>query len=131
MQKRTADVKQITGTSVAFSSILAVGDTEIAQPQTKISAVQEQGPFFTEQDQVKFSNYPIYSIPAKWIKSPVPVHQQIIHHKHSIQVERVRFNGVSSSSILQAGSIGKLTADARIKHFRILEPTVNHPAQES
>lgn len=122
MEKRTADVKQLEGVAVAFSSILAIGDTEIARPKAKISAVQEQGPIFSKRDQVIFSNYPIYSMPAKWIEEPVPVHQQIYHHKPLIRLNRFQFGYVSVSSILQVGSISDITADARIKHFRILEP---------
>lgn len=122
MEKRTACVNQIKGSSISYSSVMAIGDTEIAQPKSSTIAVQKETPVFTRRDDVPFNNYSVFTMPAPaWPLKTVSIHQQVHHHQSTIQVGNTRFTGADTSSILQVGSISKLSAESRIKHFRILE----------
>ncbi|GGB39598.1 hypothetical protein GCM10011409_16390 [Lentibacillus populi] len=131
MEKRTACVKNVEGASVAFSSILAIGDTEFSRPISRVIAVQKEGAVFTPKDDVPFTNYDLFTRPAKWLNKSSNVKQRIYHHEPSIHVQQAQFIGVDTSSIFQIGSIHKLSAEARIKHFRILREEDVSPAQST
>ncbi|WP_188455258.1 spore germination protein GerPE [Virgibacillus oceani] len=120
MDKRNVNVNYMKATSVAFSSIFSIGDTYYAGPKSRGIAVQKEGAIFAQNDQVQFRNYDIFSRKAKWPKQKPPVQQRIHHHEPAINVELAAFTGLSSSSICQVGSIEKIYAEARLKHFRVL-----------
>ncbi|MFD1039008.1 spore germination protein GerPE [Virgibacillus byunsanensis] len=128
MLKRTAEVKKITINSVTFSSIFNIGDTKISHPKTKEIAVQKEGATFTKEDNLYFRDYPIFNMEPNWLSKQHTASTTTAHHVNTINVQNVSIIGVSSSSIAQVGSIGKINADARIKHFRILLPE-NGPTQ--
>lgn len=123
MKKRTVHVKKIAGNSAAFSSIISIGDTGIANPKSKEMAIQEEGAIFTDKDDVPFSAYELFTRPAKWPTGINNVSKYTINQYPHIHVNRISFNGASTSSIIQVGSIDRIRAEARIKHFRILEPS--------
>ncbi|CDQ40679.1 MULTISPECIES: spore germination protein GerPE [Virgibacillus] len=120
MNKRTADVCDIYTNSVSFSGIVAIGDTVDANLESRGIAVQKEGVRFTREDEKYFNNYALFTQQANWIPSSKKVNKTTFHHDDSIQVNHVRTIGISSSSLMQIGSVSHINADARIKHFREL-----------
>lgn len=120
MQKRTAEVINIRVNSVTFSSIFGIGDTVSTNQKSKGIAVQKEGAIFTKEESLRFHDYPIFKREANWLKQKRNAAIEISKHKDAIHVQNSQVIGVSSSSVFQVGSIDKITADSRIKHFRKL-----------
>ncbi|WP_106498060.1 spore germination protein GerPE [Lentibacillus sp. Marseille-P4043] len=131
MEKRNVRVKHIKGNSVSFSSIFSIGDTATAGPKSNVIAVQKEGAIFTKKDDVEFTNYRLFNQAVKWPKNGKHVKQQINHHTNNINVHHASFIGVETSSIFQVGSIGNISTEARIKHFRILHDEDRNAAQST
>ncbi|WP_099157236.1 spore germination protein GerPE [Virgibacillus ndiopensis] len=126
MEKRNVNVNYIKVNSASFSSILSIGDTAYAGPKSRGIAVQKEGAIFTKKDEVQFKNYDLFSRKATWPKKAKHVRQHIHHHEPNINMEYASFIGIGSSSICQVGSIDKICAEARLKHFRILRNNESH-----
>lgn len=120
MQKRTVVVNSIRIISVNFSSVFSLGDTKIARPTSKGIALQQREAVFAQEGGVFFEDYPLFKRRPDWPKQKTKISTGTTHHANTISVNHVAITGVSQASIAQAGSIGKIKADARIKHFRRL-----------
>ncbi|SHG22139.1 spore germination protein GerPE [Ornithinibacillus halophilus] len=121
MKKRLANVDRFRLNSLAFSSIINIGDTAIATPTNRAIAMQKEGALFNSKDDLQFDDYRIFKLQPKWINEPSSVNLQNYHHNRDINVQNVSVIAASQSSIVQIGSIGKIDADARIKHFRWIQ----------
>ncbi|MEN2767682.1 spore germination protein GerPE [Ornithinibacillus xuwenensis] len=120
MQKRLVNVSRIGITSIAFSSMINIGDAVYYTPRSRAIAVQKEGSIFTSDDEKEFQDFPIFRMKPKWLESNIPVHERSFHHNDHIHVGHVSITGVSQSSIAQVGGIQHIDAEARIKHIRIL-----------
>ncbi|MFD2042726.1 spore germination protein GerPE [Ornithinibacillus salinisoli] len=118
LNKRLAKVGHIRIQSVAFSSIFNIGDTNNANPTSRAIALQQEGAVFNDKDDLQFEDYPIFKMEPNWIELENKVSMNSIHHSKTIHVENIYMNGTSQSGIVQIGSIKKINADARVKHFR-------------
>ncbi|GAA0448181.1 MAG: spore germination protein GerPE [Bacillota bacterium] len=121
MQKRIAHVSDMFTNSVSFSGVVSIGDTFNANLNSKGIAVQKEGDYFTKADEEYFEDYPIFTRKANWLKDGKTVNKSTFHHDCSINVHHVSLIGVSSSSLMQIGSVENIAADARLKHFRKLQ----------
>ncbi|MEC5423658.1 spore germination protein GerPE [Virgibacillus sp. C22-A2] len=118
MQKRTAAVNNITANSIGFSSIFNIGDTAATNQKSRAIAVQQQGAVFHKAEEPQFDDYSLFKRRANWPKQASRATSATFHHSDVIHVNQVSLIGVSSSSVLQVGSINKIVTESRIKHFR-------------
>ncbi|API91046.1 hypothetical protein J32TS6_28270 [Virgibacillus pantothenticus] len=122
MDKRTAVVDNLFTNSVSNSSVLSIGDTNHAALKFKGLAVQKQVPTFSQEDEESF-DYPLFQRDTNWPTPNIGVRKTTMHHNQNICVANIATIGVSSSSLLQIGSLTRGYAEARVKHFRKLKET--------
>ncbi len=120
MQKRTASVNHILVHGITFSGIFNIGDSEYAQPKSRGIAIQKEGAIFVDEEGLDFKDFSLFHREANWpaVDDSIIVRKKTINHTDKIQVGNISALGVSQASILQIGSIEKICAEARIKHFR-------------
>ncbi|WP_197046583.1 spore germination protein GerPE [Oceanobacillus salinisoli] len=118
MSKRTSVVKHLKTNSVINSSIQNIGDTHQANPVTRVIALQKEGPTF--QGDLQFEDYSIFQREANWPDSQPNVIKRTVHHNPYIHVNNASIIAASASSIIHVGNLNYLSAESRIKHFRIL-----------
>lgn len=116
--KRTSVVEQLKSRSVTNSSTIQIGDTEKANPMSRIIALQKEGTTF--QGDLPFEDYSIFNRQANLPQSTSHVKKATFHHAPTIHVQHVAVSATSTSSILHVGNLNHIEADARVKHFRIL-----------
>lgn len=122
MHKRTAAVENIDAISIEFSSIFNIGDTVSTDQHSRGIALQKEGAVFTKQDNLNFADYPIFKRKANLPEKNYPVTTfTTTHHGNTINVQQVSLIGLSQSAVFQVGSINKISAEARVKHFRKLK----------
>ncbi|RDW18240.1 hypothetical protein CWR48_11690 [Oceanobacillus arenosus] len=122
MKKRTAIVNTIYTTSIANSSIFSIGDTHTINQKSKAIALQKEGEKFKQTDNLYFKDYDIFKQKAVWLNSPSVVNQyKVCNHANTIHVHQVNVTAVSLSSVFQVGNADEISADSRLKHFRILQ----------
>ncbi|SET14050.1 spore germination protein PE [Oceanobacillus limi] len=116
--KRLSDVKTIRIHSIAYSSIFNIGDSNNANPRSKIIALQQEGAIFNDAYDVQFEDYPIFQLQPNWPNGRRNVKMRSRHHSNTIRVGNVYINGASQSGIIQVGSLKHIHSDSRVKHFR-------------
>ncbi|RLL45038.1 spore germination protein GerPE [Oceanobacillus piezotolerans] len=119
MNKRTSEVDTVQVTSFSTSAIFNIGDTNQSNQKSRGIAVQKEGSL--ADFDLQFEDYPIFKRDAVWPKQRTTVRKHTYHHSPVIQVQNVNIIGVSTSSVLQIGSLEHIRAESRIKHFRMLE----------
>ncbi|MUK90125.1 spore germination protein GerPE [Ornithinibacillus sp. L9] len=117
-RKRLARVNHVRMHALSFGSIFNIGDTNNANPTSRAIALQQEGAVFNDEEDLQFEDYPIFQLEPNWVEDKRTVTMNSIHHAETIRVGNVRITGASQSGIVQIGSIKKINADARIKHFR-------------
>lgn len=121
MNRRIASVNQIQVNTVNFSGILSIGDTETSKQISRGIALQKEGSYFTKKDELFFEDYPLFKMEPKIVVSKNNnVQMRTYQHDDNIHVQRVKVVGVTTSSIMQIGSLRHLEAVAWLKHFRKL-----------
>ncbi|WP_037985566.1 spore germination protein GerPE [Thalassobacillus devorans] len=120
MNKRLVTLDNIKVSDVVYGSSFVIGDSWRATPFARVLAVQKEGAWF-EEGRYKYEDYPIFTRQFKRLPSTDTVEDIHYHHNPTINVESVRINGVSTSSMIQVGSLGILEAESRVKHFRIIQ----------
>jgi len=130
MLQRTSVVDKLSVNVVSFSSTVEIGDVTYYQALSRALAVQRQRELFYGTEG-HFKNYSVFSEP---IVLP-PITERVESHfenlKPIIKVQHINITGVSSASLLQVGNCRHLYSEARIKHIRQLEQTVNTPVGEN
>ncbi|WP_226037698.1 spore germination protein GerPE [Aquibacillus saliphilus] len=124
MNKRLSEVEKIKITSVAFSSIVEIGDANTSSPVNRVIAVQKEGGVYSDEG-FDFDRFKIFAQePAKSPGMPI-IQKNTYHHNPTIHVKNVTITGVSASSLVQIGSLKHIDSEARLKHIRILEQEQN------
>ncbi|AIF42738.1 spore germination protein GerPE [Virgibacillus sp. SK37] len=121
MKNRTSIIDIMNINSISNSSIFNIGDTQQTNQKFRGIAIQKESANLTPQKEEKFTDYPIFQREAKFMENEVSVNQNSSQHNPTIRVQHISVIGVSSSSIIQAGSIKNIQAESRIKHFRKLK----------
>lgn len=116
--KRTSVVNHMQITSIVDSSIYEIGDAYKANPRSKAIALQKEGQTF--QGDLNFKDFPIFQRKPHLPPTLPNIKKQTIQHHPFIQVDQTDIIAVSMSSLVQAGNLNHISADSRIKHFRIL-----------
>ncbi|MCG3418438.1 spore germination protein GerPE [Oceanobacillus jordanicus] len=120
MNRRIASVNQIQVNTVNFSGILSIGDTENSKQISRGIALQKEGSYFTKKDELFFEDFPLFKMEPKIVSNNNNVQMRTYQHDENIHVQRVKVVGVTTSSIMQIGSLRHLEAVAWLKHFRKL-----------
>lgn len=120
MAIRIASVNQIRVNSVSFSGILSIGDTETTKQVSRGIALQKEGAYFTRKDQLFFEDYSLFKMEPDLPMLKSPVQMKTYQHNKEIHVQRVDVVGVTTSSVMQIGSLRHIEATAWLKHFRKL-----------
>lgn len=115
--------------TVAFSSIINIGDSVHFNPRFKAIAVQREGNVWNEDYDYRFSDYSLFQRQAKWIDLDIALEINSIHHD-GIKVHSVSISDVSQSSLYQVGGLKKINAETRLKHIRILREDSNETKSE-
>ncbi|WP_426447439.1 spore germination protein GerPE [Paenibacillus sp. S-38] len=117
---RTSVVGSIRVIDIGYASTLLVGDLVDFAPVSLALAVQREIPRFYGNEG-KFENFPLFVVPIPLPSADQPVRMTVRQSCPRIQVDRVRVTAVSSSSMLQAGTLGSARAESRVKHIRQLQ----------
>ncbi|MCH1625825.1 spore germination protein GerPE [Ferdinandcohnia quinoae] len=121
MMNRLSVVDFIYVNSIAFSSILEIGDSKKITPVSTALAVQREVPlFFTNEG--NFSAYSIFSQELPKVTITENMNMNICNQNPIIKVNSIKVTGLSSSSVMQVGSTEIINAEARLKHIRKLLP---------
>ncbi|WP_060680560.1 spore germination protein GerPE [Virgibacillus halodenitrificans] len=121
MKKRTTVIDLINVTSISNSAIFNIGDTQQTNQKFRGIAIQEESAYSTPPKEEDFADYPIFQLEANFMMNEVSVNKEHSHHAPTIRVGQISVIGVSSSSIMQAGNLNSINAEARLKHFRKLK----------
>lgn len=116
---RTSVVNQVMINDIGYSSALNVGDLCDFSPVTCALAVQREIPVY-KGNEGNLNSYPLFSSPL-----PVPKQERenIMSSQHTdpfIRVNTIEVLAVSSSALVQIGSIKSIRSESRIKHIRQL-----------
>lgn len=119
MIKRMVYTNDMEIQSLAIGSVADIGDVYKASPNSRVLAVQKEGPAF-EEDVYQFEDFSIFSL--KNPPPPPPLNVETFTYQNSpITVDNVRVIGVSTAGIFQTGGIEHIEALNYTKHFRILK----------
>ncbi|WP_042224594.1 spore germination protein GerPE [Oceanobacillus manasiensis] len=121
MNSRLASVNQVRVNSVSFSGIFSIGDTETSEQISRGIALQKEGAYFTKKDELSFEDYSIFKMEPDLPAFKNKVHMKTYHHNDVIHVQGVNTIGVTTSSIMQIGSLRRIEAVSWLKHFRRLK----------
>ncbi|RKQ31306.1 spore germination protein GerPE [Oceanobacillus halophilus] len=121
MHDRISNVGQIYTIGISNAGILNIGDSHQATPKARTMAIQKEGP--TIKKDLQFEDYSIFRQKANWPKTlqSAKVRKKTIHHDVNINVRQVSLMALSTSSIFQVGNLNKISSEARVKHFRMLQ----------
>ena len=119
MPNRTSCVDHIDVNSVAFSSIIQIGDSTIVNGFSRALAVhRETEVFYTNEG--NFQAYRVFTQPLPFIPVNEAVTMEFYHHIPIIKVGKIDIIGISSSSLFQVGSSRNVSMETRVKHIRQL-----------
>ncbi|MET3194037.1 hypothetical protein ABID96_001005 [Bacillus sp. OAE603] len=114
---RLASVESFEVNSAITSSILQFGDVFSITAESNALAVQQQTANFTEFEKDPFEVMPYYK--KKPTHEPVyPVTLNRVNLNPTIQVQRVTFNGLSTSGVSVVGSVHSATMISRVRQIR-------------
>lgn len=116
---RTSIVNHIMIYNIGYASALNVGDLGDFSPVTLALAVQREIPVYYGKEG-NLEAYPLFSIPIPVLKQEREVRMNTYHASPVIRVNDVEVLAVSTSSLVQIGSITSIRAESRIKHIRQL-----------
>lgn len=120
LQGRTSYVNSIQVDTVAFSSIIQLGDSSSIQGFSRALAVQREAELFFGNEG-NFSLYPVFSEPI--LMPPITENLSVeMNNTFSscIKVNDINIIGISSSSLLHIGNSQNVQMELRIKHIRQL-----------
>jgi hypothetical protein len=114
---RLASVESFEVNSAITSSILQFGDVFSISAESNALAVQQQTSNFIELDQSPFETMPYFK------KKPhhenfYPVYLNRINLNPTIQVQKITFNGLSTSGVSVVGSVHSATMLSRVHQVR-------------
>ena len=121
MIRRISKVKNVSVNSVAFSSLVQIGDSIGISLHTDVLAVQREQPIFFGNEG-NFQIYPLFNVPVSFPPLFEEITMNVRHPKGSIQVNTIDIvSGISSSALLHIGSSNTIFCDSRRKNIRQLE----------
>ena len=118
MFKRTSNVQCVNIISITDGSFFNVGDTNLANPISKVIALQKEGATF--QGELEFENYSIFTQKTHFPKFKTNIIKRTFNHNPNIYVQHSNVMAIGSSSIFQVGNLNHIATESRIKHFRIV-----------
>ncbi|MBP1156198.1 MULTISPECIES: spore germination protein GerPE [unclassified Paenibacillus] len=116
---RTSVVNRVMIYSIGYASFFNVGDIGDFSPVTFALAVQREIPVFYGNEG-NLRSYPLFTSPIPLPKGESGARMTVNHAVPVIRVNDVEVLAVSTSSIVQIGSIKSIRAESRIKHIRQL-----------
>ncbi|KXZ18840.1 spore gernimation protein GerPE [Bacillus nakamurai] len=122
MLKRISRLRLAKVNAIGIASVFQAGDTNEIDMKTKVFAVQR--PIATyRDDEGNFhkKEYQVFQQPAVMPLPETGVQSAFCHEMPSIQVRSVKVQGLSTSSVFQAGSASVVLGDSRLKHIRQIE----------
>ncbi|MCC9021350.1 spore germination protein GerPE [Bacillus nakamurai] len=123
MLKRISRLRVAKVNFIGIASVFQAGDTNEINMKTKVFAVQR--PIATyRDDEGNFhkKEYQVFQQPAVMPLPETGVQSAFCHEMPSIQVRSVKVQGLSTSSVFQAGSASVVLGDSRLKHIRQIGP---------
>ncbi|PLR81964.1 spore germination protein GerPE [Bacillus canaveralius] len=121
MLQRTSYVTDLKVTTVSYSSVIQLGDSEIINGFSRAIAVQREEEVFYS-DEGSFSAYPVFNKPIPFMPIREQLVQQTSHIFPVLKVKKIDILGISASSILHIGNSQNISLESRIKHIRQLRP---------
>lgn len=116
MLQRTSHVSTFNIDTVAFSSIVQIGDTNTINAVSNALAVQRE----SQQFFGKSLAYPIFVEPIPLPPIDENVTYEVYQENPFITVKNIDIIGISSSSFLHIGNINNVYLETRVKHIRQL-----------
>lgn len=120
LHKRTSSVNEVNLTSLSITSIFEIGDSHHIQAFSRAIALQREAQIFYSNE-IDFGDYDIFSDPIPF----EPITEQLTYEHVSlnpiIKVNKIKVNGVSTSSLLHIGNTRNAMLESRVKHIRHLK----------
>lgn len=117
---RTSNVKFVYVNSIAYSSIVELGDARHAQQRSNAIAVQKESGVESDPG-YSFSDFALFNKLSSTFPPVTAVVKRTTNHKQMINVDHINVTGITASSIMQVGNLKDIQSEARIKHIRILK----------
>jgi spore germination protein PE len=121
MLKRTSKVDSLKVDTVAISSVIQIGDSNVINSFSRAIAVQREKELFYSNEG-NFNAYEIFSLslPLPPIDEHITIHTTSLNSV--IKVGTIDIIGIASAAILHIGSSEHIQAEARTLQIRHLEP---------
>ncbi len=118
MNYRLSIVDNLNIRSLAYSSVLEIGDSNQILPYSKALAVQREHEIFLENE--GHFNYPLFLtlIPRPHISEQIQINR--INESSEIHVRSIDITGSSFSGVIHIGSTNHIEGESWIKHIRQL-----------
>lgn len=117
MLSRFSKIQNLKITSVSFSSVAEIGDSQFINGLTRALAVQREAEVFYNFEG-DYSLFPIFREPI-----PIPpIEEEILVQKNNlspcIQVSQIKITAVSAASVIHIGNSNHINMESRVKHIR-------------
>ncbi|WNS76817.1 spore germination protein GerPE [Bacillus sp. DTU_2020_1000418_1_SI_GHA_SEK_038] len=119
MLSRTSIVDQLKADTVAFSSVIQIGDSTYVHGFTRALAVQRETDTFLGNEG-NFLSFKAFTISVPLVPIEEVISMQTMHLNPAIKVNNIDINGISTSSVVHIGSSKHISMEARVKHIRQL-----------
>lgn len=121
---RQSVVDKLDILSLAYSSVLEIGDSTMITPYSKALAVQREYDVFLGSE--GHFNSPVFYKPIPMPTIRERVFTRRINESPQIHVHSVFINGASFSGVIQVGSTHFIQGESRVKHVRQLKDNQNN-----
>ncbi|WP_066187009.1 MULTISPECIES: spore germination protein GerPE [Gracilibacillus] len=121
METRTTNVQQLKLDSLAYSSILQIGDTSFTEPSVNVIAVQKEGGISSDKS-FSFEDDSFFQQSIPFLPNYSLTYGD--HHMlcPRIDIHSLDVSAASSSAVIQLGNSQHVHSIARLKHIRIVDP---------
>lgn len=119
MPSRTSVVNEMRVTGVDSASTLLIGDLVAFKPKARAIAVQREVPFFLGREGA-FEVYKAFTKPIPQMESDDQVMLELQQTVPQITVGCISVFSVTTSSLLQVGSVARIEGENRLMHIRQL-----------
>ncbi|HZG83960.1 spore germination protein GerPE [Paenibacillus sp.] len=119
--RRWSVVGDLYVNTLSNSGILLIGDGERADNRSRAIAVKREYPVF-RGDEGSFERYALFRAAIPSPKAMEEPEVRIVNEGGAIRVGRVAVIAASNTAVVQIGSTGSVSNEARTKQFRQLLP---------
>lgn len=125
MLSRTSIVDQLKADTIAFSSVIQIGDSTYIHGFSRALAVHREADTFLGNEG-NFLSFKAFTQGIPMVPIDDTISMKTLNFNPAIKVNTIDINGISSSSVVHIGSSKHVSMEARVKHIRqLLQKNIN------